>query len=109
MSETYAHRQREVFPDAQITILTDSGHFPYLDDPDAVAAVVIPFLRAQCAPRKPNRNSRGRMLACPWPPGLYERARRPADSAATTVSLRVALTIAVAECNEINCGGTQNW
>jgi hypothetical protein len=41
-------RQREVFPDAQIEILRDSGHFPYLDDPEAVAGAVIRFLRTQC-------------------------------------------------------------
>jgi len=49
ISEAMAARQREVFPDAQIEILKESGHFPYLDDPQAVAAALIPFLRAQCA------------------------------------------------------------
>jgi pimeloyl-ACP methyl ester carboxylesterase len=49
ISETLAERQREVFPDVQIEILKDSGHFPYLDDPKAVARAVIPFLRARCA------------------------------------------------------------
>jgi pimeloyl-ACP methyl ester carboxylesterase len=48
LSETLAERQREVFPDAEIEILRDSGHFPYLDNPEAVAAALIPFLRAQC-------------------------------------------------------------
>jgi len=49
ISETLAARQREVFPDAQLDILKESGHFPYLDDPKAVASAVIPFLRARCA------------------------------------------------------------
>jgi pimeloyl-ACP methyl ester carboxylesterase len=44
-----AERQREVFRDAQVTILPGSGHWPLADDPDAVAAAVLPFLRAQTA------------------------------------------------------------
>lgn len=49
LSVTLAARQREVFPDAQIDVLPDSGHFPHLDDPDAVAGALLPFLRARCA------------------------------------------------------------
>jgi pimeloyl-ACP methyl ester carboxylesterase len=41
----YAQRQREVFPDAQVVILERSGHWPFMDDPEGVAAVVVPFLR----------------------------------------------------------------
>jgi pimeloyl-ACP methyl ester carboxylesterase/2-polyprenyl-6-methoxyphenol hydroxylase-like FAD-dependent oxidoreductase len=40
-----AERQREVFPDAQVVILEGSGHWPFADDPDGVARVVVPFLR----------------------------------------------------------------
>jgi pimeloyl-ACP methyl ester carboxylesterase len=43
----YAERQREVFPHAEITVLNDSGHWPYADNPDAVANLVIPFLKRQ--------------------------------------------------------------
>jgi pimeloyl-ACP methyl ester carboxylesterase len=42
-----AERQREVFRDAEVTVLPDSGHWPLADDPDAVLAAVVPFLRAQ--------------------------------------------------------------
>jgi pimeloyl-ACP methyl ester carboxylesterase len=42
----YAERQREVFPKAEIRVLEDSGHWPFADDPEAVARAVIPFLRA---------------------------------------------------------------
>jgi pimeloyl-ACP methyl ester carboxylesterase len=42
-----AERQREVFRDAHVTILPDSGHWPLADAPDAVAAAVLPFLREQ--------------------------------------------------------------
>jgi pimeloyl-ACP methyl ester carboxylesterase len=46
-----AERQREVFRDATVTVLPDSGHWPLADDPQAVAAAVLPFLRTQTAPR----------------------------------------------------------
>jgi pimeloyl-ACP methyl ester carboxylesterase len=42
-----AERQREVFPDARVTILPDSGHWPLADAPAAVAAAVVPFLHEQ--------------------------------------------------------------
>jgi pimeloyl-ACP methyl ester carboxylesterase len=42
-----AERQREVFRDARVTILPESGHWPLADDPAAVAAAVLPFLREQ--------------------------------------------------------------
>jgi pimeloyl-ACP methyl ester carboxylesterase len=41
----YAQRQRAFFPQAQVTVLDDSGHWPFADDPERVAAVVTPFLR----------------------------------------------------------------
>jgi pimeloyl-ACP methyl ester carboxylesterase len=44
-----AERQREVFRDARITILPASGHWPLADDPAAVIAAVLPFLREQTA------------------------------------------------------------
>ena len=44
-----AERQREVFRDAQVTVLPGSGHWPLADDPAGVAAAVLPFLREQTA------------------------------------------------------------
>ena len=41
----YAERQRDVFPRAEVRILEDSGHWPYADNPDAVASALIPFLK----------------------------------------------------------------
>ena len=43
----YAERQREVFPRARVVILEESGHWPHADDPEGVAAAVVPFLREQ--------------------------------------------------------------
>jgi pimeloyl-ACP methyl ester carboxylesterase len=44
-----AERQREVFRDARVTILPESGHWPLADDPDGVVAAVVPFLHDQVA------------------------------------------------------------
>jgi pimeloyl-ACP methyl ester carboxylesterase len=43
----YAERQREVFPSAKVVVLEQSGHWPFVDDPGAVAQAVLPFLREQ--------------------------------------------------------------
>ncbi|SDI19668.1 Pimeloyl-ACP methyl ester carboxylesterase [Actinokineospora alba] len=42
-----AHRQRDVFPRAEVEILPDSGHWPFADDPAAVERVVAAFLRRE--------------------------------------------------------------
>jgi pimeloyl-ACP methyl ester carboxylesterase len=44
LSVDYAERQREVFPDARVVILEESGHWPFADNPAGVARAVIPFL-----------------------------------------------------------------
>jgi pimeloyl-ACP methyl ester carboxylesterase len=40
-----AHRQREIWPEARIVELPDSGHWPFADAPEQVEAAVLPFLR----------------------------------------------------------------
>lgn len=40
-----ADRQREVFPKAEITVLDDSGHWPFVDNHKGVAGTLVPFLR----------------------------------------------------------------
>jgi len=40
----YAEAQREAFPRAEVVYLDDSGHWPFIDNPEAVAAAVVPFL-----------------------------------------------------------------
>jgi pimeloyl-ACP methyl ester carboxylesterase len=42
-----AHRQLEGFPRARIELLPESGHWCFADDPEGVAAKVIPFLAEQ--------------------------------------------------------------
>ena len=46
----HAEQQREAFPRAEVKVLEDSGHWPFADDPEAVAEAVVPFLRAQLSP-----------------------------------------------------------
>lgn len=43
----HAEQQRGAFPRADIVVLDGSSHWPFLDDPEGVAAAVVPFLRAQ--------------------------------------------------------------
>ncbi|MBM4228869.1 MAG: alpha/beta hydrolase [Gammaproteobacteria bacterium] len=45
--ERYADIQREVFPDVLVRRLADSGHWAFADNPEAVGAAVLPFLRQQ--------------------------------------------------------------
>jgi pimeloyl-ACP methyl ester carboxylesterase len=42
-----AEAQREAFPSARIVVLGDSGHWPFADDPERTAGVVVPFVREQ--------------------------------------------------------------
>ncbi len=44
-----AERQRESFPSAEVVVFEDSGHWPYLDDPERAAAVIVPFLEREQA------------------------------------------------------------
>jgi pimeloyl-ACP methyl ester carboxylesterase len=46
-----AERQREWFPNAEVKVLEDSGHWPFADHPKALADAVIPFLRRSFSAR----------------------------------------------------------
>jgi pimeloyl-ACP methyl ester carboxylesterase len=43
----YAERQREFFPRADVVVLENSGHWPFIDDVEGVARHVMPFLERQ--------------------------------------------------------------
>jgi pimeloyl-ACP methyl ester carboxylesterase len=45
----HANRQREAFPRAEVVILEQSGHWPFIDDPERVASAVVPFLEQHLA------------------------------------------------------------
>lgn len=40
----YAARQRETFPNAEVHVLSNSGHWPHHDDPETVASLLYEFL-----------------------------------------------------------------
>jgi pimeloyl-ACP methyl ester carboxylesterase len=42
----FANVQAEFFSRAKVVVLPESGHYPLVDDPEAVADAVVPFLRA---------------------------------------------------------------
>jgi pimeloyl-ACP methyl ester carboxylesterase len=42
-----AELQRRSFPSAEVVILADSGHWPFIDDPESARQAVVPFLRSQ--------------------------------------------------------------
>jgi pimeloyl-ACP methyl ester carboxylesterase len=44
-----AHRQRESFPSAEVVVLEESGHWPWIDDPEGAADHIVPFLKHQVA------------------------------------------------------------
>ena len=46
-----AERQRQAFPSARIELLEGRGHWPFLEDPERVASLVVPFLRDQLSGR----------------------------------------------------------
>jgi len=46
-SVQYAERQREFFDVEDPVILPDSGHWPFIDDPEPVGQAVVSFLRSQ--------------------------------------------------------------
>jgi pimeloyl-ACP methyl ester carboxylesterase len=55
LSVRYAERQRETFPNAEVVVLDDSGHWPMIDHPVAVEQPVLRFLSALAS--DPPRNA----------------------------------------------------
>ena len=46
ISWRYAEQQRTTFPRAETALLDDSGHWPFIDNHEAVAARLVPFIGA---------------------------------------------------------------
>jgi pimeloyl-ACP methyl ester carboxylesterase len=44
LPSSYAERQREAFPSAEIHVLPDSGHWPFADAPETVERLLVDFL-----------------------------------------------------------------
>jgi pimeloyl-ACP methyl ester carboxylesterase len=47
-----AQAQKQAFPSARVVVLPDSGHWPFIDNPEEVAAHVVPFLREATGSRE---------------------------------------------------------
>ena len=45
----FAERQRETFRNAEVHVLKGLGHWPFIDDPEAVRAHLLPFLQRALA------------------------------------------------------------
>lgn len=41
----FAERNREALPRATVHLIQNAGHWPFIDQPDEVAAILLPFLR----------------------------------------------------------------
>jgi pimeloyl-ACP methyl ester carboxylesterase len=52
-----AEHQRQAFPSARVELLEGHGHWPFLEDPDQVASLVVPFLREQTSAAASNGES----------------------------------------------------
>jgi pimeloyl-ACP methyl ester carboxylesterase len=44
LPSSYAERQREFFPSAEVNVLPDSGHWPFADAPEEVERLLLAFL-----------------------------------------------------------------
>ena len=42
---TLANTQKQAFPDAQVKLIQGAGHWPFVDYPDEVRDMIVPFLR----------------------------------------------------------------
>ena len=47
ISHEQAQRQRETFPHAEVVVLPDCGHWPFVDDPEGAEKAIVPFLTRQ--------------------------------------------------------------
>lgn len=43
----FAEQQRETFPDAEVCLLDGCGHWPFIDEPQRCADLIVPFLTKQ--------------------------------------------------------------
>jgi len=44
LSASFASRQREAFPSAEVHVVPDSGHWPFVDSPEVCSALLLAFL-----------------------------------------------------------------
>jgi pimeloyl-ACP methyl ester carboxylesterase len=49
LPKEFAQKQRDVFPAAEVHLLPGCGHWPFIDDLEAVSALLVPFLERHWA------------------------------------------------------------
>jgi pimeloyl-ACP methyl ester carboxylesterase len=64
---SHAHRTHEVIPGSRLEIFPGVGHYPYLEDPERFAAILLDFIRTTKAPRMDAERIRNRLHAGPRP------------------------------------------
>jgi pimeloyl-ACP methyl ester carboxylesterase len=62
---SYAERQKETFPAAQVHVFSDAAHWPFVDDPDRTRGLVVPFLRPKLSASRPRARAGARRLRVP--------------------------------------------
>ena len=89
----HAQDQREAFPDAQIHMFEDSGHWPFVDNPERTRDLFVSFLRPTLTAGRPRARAGARRVRVPVRvdgllPGYDVRARlgREGSSGPRTVT-----------------------
>lgn len=65
---THAYRAHEIAPRSRLEIFPGAGHYPYLNDPERFATVLLEFIRTTKPPAVDPRRLRDRLLAGATPP-----------------------------------------
>jgi pimeloyl-ACP methyl ester carboxylesterase len=51
----YASEQADVFPDVEVHLMEGCGHWPFIDEPERVASLMLPFWRKQLGASAPTQ------------------------------------------------------
>ena len=65
IASKHAQDQRQAFPDAQVHLLGDSGHWPFIDNADKTRALFVSFLRPKLAAGRPRARAGTRRVRVP--------------------------------------------
>ena len=96
----HAQDQRQAFPDAQIHVLKNSGHWPFIDNAERTRNLFVSFLRPTLVAKRPRARAGARRLRVPVAvdgilPGYDVRARlgRTGSSKPRTIRGRQVLLV----------------
>lgn len=96
----HAEKQRQAFPDAQVHVFQDSGHWPFVDNAERTRGLFVDFLRPKLSADAPRARAGARRVRVPvrvngMLPAYGARARigRGGSSAPREVAGRQALVV----------------